>query len=115
MTLCSSGAPKARSDEEVRPEDFRQLARGSSTGLRHGELIAMLVSDVTEGQVRVRHAKSGEPRSVPLDDEGVEFFDRMTAGKRGDELVFTRADGSPWYRMQVSRYMRDACGEDRAA
>ena len=33
----------------------------------------------------------------------------MTAGKRGDELVFTRADGSPWYRMQASRYMRDAC------
>ena len=33
----------------------------------------------------------------------------MTAGKRGDEIVFTRADGSPWYRMQASRYMRDAC------
>ncbi len=94
----------------VMPEDFRQLARGSLyTGLRHGELIVLLVSDVTEGQLRVRHSKSGKPRSVPLSDEGVEFFDRMTAGKRGDELVFTRADGSPWYRMQASRYMRDAC------
>jgi integrase len=94
----------------VMPEDFRQLARGSLyTGLRHGELIALLVSDVTEGQVRVRLSKSGKPRSVPLNDEGGDFFDRMTAGKRGDELVFTRADGSLWYRMQASRYMKDAC------
>ena len=46
---------------------------------------------------------------MPLSDEGGVFLDRMTAGKRGDELLFTRADGSPWYRMQASRYMRDAC------
>ena len=94
----------------VIPDDFRQLAHGSLyTGLRHGELIALLVSDVTERQVRVRLSKSGKPRSVPLNDEGGEFFDRMTSGKRGDELVFARTDGVPWYRMQASRYMKDAC------
>jgi integrase len=87
----------------------RRTFESSHTGLRHGELIALLVSDVTEGQVRVRLSNSGKPRSVPLNDEGGEFFNRMTAGKRGDELVFTRADGSPWYRMQASRYMKDAC------
>ena len=91
-------------------KDSRQLARGSFyTGLRHGELIALLVSDVTEGQARDRHSKSGKPRSVPLNDEGGEFFHRITAGECGDEFVFTRADGSPWYRMQASRYMKDAC------
>jgi len=53
-------------------------------------MLILRLSDVTEGQVRVRLSKSGKPRSVPLNDEGAEFFDRMTVGKRGDELVFTR-------------------------
>jgi integrase len=92
------------------PEDFRQLARGALyTGLRHGGLLSLLASDIADGQVRVRHSKTGKSRSVPLSAEGEEFFSRMTSGKSGDSLVFTREDGSEWQRMQASRLMASAC------
>lgn len=90
--------------------DFRQLVRGSLyTGLRLGELFALRAADVTDERIEVRHSKSGKPRSVPLNDEGVQFFEEATAGKQGDKLVFTRADGHPWQRIHASRGMRRAC------
>ncbi|MEJ0035330.1 MAG: tyrosine-type recombinase/integrase [Gammaproteobacteria bacterium] len=61
-----------------------ELARGALyTGLRHGELLSILVSDIADGQVLVRHSKTGKSRSVPLSAEGEEFFSRMTSGKSG--------------------------------
>ncbi len=90
--------------------DFRQLVRGSLyTGLRLGELFALRAADVTAERIEVRHSKSGKPRSVPLNDEGAQFFEEATAGKQGSELVFPRADGQPWHRMHASRGMRRAC------
>jgi integrase len=61
--------------------------------------------DIADGQVHVRHSKSGRPRSVPLSDEGVQFFDQVTAGRIGDESVFKRDNGAAWIRMDASRYM----------
>jgi integrase len=91
------------------PRDFRQLARGSLyTGLRLGELLALRVMDFADGQVHVRHSKSGRPRSVPLSDEGMQFFNQVTAGRAGDESVFKRDDGAAWSRMDTSRYMARA-------
>jgi integrase len=91
------------------PRDFRQLARGSLyTGLRLGELLALRVMDFADGQVHVRHSKSGRPRSVPLSDEGLQFFNQVTAGCAGDESVFKRDDGAAWSRMDTSRYMARA-------
>ena len=92
--------------------DFRQLVSGSLyTGLRLGELIALRAADVTVERIEVRHSKSGKPRSVPLNDEGAQFFEQATAGKQGAELVFTRADGHPWQRIHGSRGMRRACAK----
>lgn len=91
------------------PADFRRLARGALyTGLRLGELLALRVTHVTDGQVHVRHSKAGRPRTVPLSVEGSEFFDEIIAGKAGDELVFPRHDGQSWKRMDASRYMARA-------
>ena len=42
-------------------------------------------------------------------DEGAQFFEEATAGKHGDELVFTRADGHPRQRIHASRGMKRAC------
>jgi integrase len=44
-----------------------------------------------------------------LTDDGVALFEDQTAGKLEDERVFSRSDGSPWYRMAVVRAMRAAC------
>jgi integrase len=47
------------------PPDFRRLARGALyTGLRLGELLALCVADVPDGQVHIRHSKSGAGRTV---------------------------------------------------
>ncbi|HEY2675348.1 MAG TPA: site-specific integrase [Steroidobacteraceae bacterium] len=89
--------------------DFRDIARGALyTGLRLGELVELRVMDVADGQVHVRHSKSGRPRSVPLSDEGLQFFDQITAGRAGDDSVFQRQDGEGWIRMDASRYMARA-------
>jgi integrase len=92
------------------PADFRALARGALyTGLRLGELLALRVCEVAGGQVQVRHSKSGKPRTVPLSTEGVEFFDQVTAGKPGEEIIFLQASGAPWKRLHASRHMARAC------
>src|SRR6185437_13438403 len=90
------------------PPDFRNLARGALyAGLRLGELLALRAADVADGQVHIRHSKAGKARSVPLSEEGVEFFDGLTAGKAGDTLVFLR-ESEEWKRIHASRYMKRA-------
>jgi integrase len=92
------------------PQDFRRLARGALyTGLRLGELLALTVSDIGDGQVHVRHSKGGKERTVPLSTEGIEFFDQVAAGKAGDAMVFQQDSGEPWQRIHASRYMARAC------
>jgi integrase len=76
--------------------------------LRLGELLELRVTDVVDGQVHVRHSKSGRSRSVPLNDAGVEFFQEATAGREGDALLFTKTDGRVWQRIEVSRQMAKA-------
>jgi integrase len=81
------------------PTDLRSLVRAALlTGARRGELAAMTVADVnlTAGQVYVAESKSGKPRWIPLNSEGVELFRSVTIGKTGADLVFTRADGKAW-------------------
>lgn len=91
--------------------DFRPLARAALlTGCRYGELTRMRAADFNRdmAHITVAESKSGNPRHVPLTDEGRRHFDAMTAGKGGAELIFTHADGSPWGRSHQTRPMQDA-------
>jgi len=91
--------------------DFRQLVKAALlTGCRYGELIVMLCSDfnIESGTAFIRESKSGKPRSVPLNDEGIEYFSSMTVGKCKDGLIFTRVDGKPWGRSHQRRRLNDA-------
>lgn len=98
------------------PPDFRRLARGALyTGLRLGELLALRVADVADGQVHVRHSKAGPGRTVPLSADGAEFYEQMTTGKAGDAPVFLRDTGREWTRLQVSRLMRRICATAKIA
>ena len=54
-------------------------------------------------------SKSGKPRTIFLNDEGAQLFERLTAGRTGTEHVFLRADGAPWGNHQQVRRMRDVC------
>lgn len=96
--------------------DMRQLAQGALyTGLRLGELLVLRIADIADGQVHVQHSKSGKERSVPLSAEGKTFFERVTAGRLGDELVFLRDDGKPWQRIHAARAMQRACAAGKIA
>lgn len=91
--------------------DFRNLVRGAlETGARYGELCALLVSDFNRdsGTVAVRQSKSGKPRHIILTDDGVEFFLSITAGRRGDEFLFLKADNQAWLRSHQAEPMKTA-------
>ncbi|MGA7540614.1 MAG: site-specific integrase [Steroidobacteraceae bacterium] len=92
--------------------DLRALvSAGLNTGCRAGELLALRAGDYDSrsNTLLIADSKSGKPRRVPLTDDGVALFERLTAGKPEDESLFPRADGSSWYRVALVRAMRSAC------
>lgn len=92
-------------DEEARrvvnasAADFRPMVQAALlTGCRYGELTALKVSDFNPdaGTIHIRISKSGKPRHVVLTEEGQKFLKAAVAGKTGDALAFTKADGVAW-------------------
>lgn len=112
-------APKIRylTHDEARrllnacPPGFRDLVRaGLLTGCRYGELTALKVSDhdPDNGSIHIADPK-GQPRHVPLTDEGRQWFAQWVHGKTGGDLILTRPDGLPWGRSHQTRPMAEAC------
>ena len=94
------------------PLDLRSLIRGALlTGARRGELAALKVADVNLriAQIYIAESKSGKPRHIPLNPEGLEHFKQAVIGKTGDELVFTRKDGAVWAHNDHVRALKVAC------
>jgi integrase len=94
------------------PADLRNLVRAALlTGARRGELAALKVADVNlkTAQIYISESKSGKPRHVPLNSEGLAHFREALTGKLGDQLVFTRADGAAWGHNYHVRALKDAC------
>jgi integrase len=91
--------------------ELRALARAALyTGLRLGELQGLVAADVANGEVHVRHSKSGRERSVPLSRDGVTFFGQVTTGKAGDARLF-----APVSRVALSRAMKEASATAKIA
>jgi integrase len=94
------------------PPDFRRLVQGGlATGARYGELGRLRAHDFDRdaGTLAVRRSKTGKPRHIPLTAEGKALFTHWTAGRTGDALVFTHADGSPWGKGHQREPIIDAC------
>lgn len=94
------------------PPDLRDLVRAALlTGARFGEVAALAVHDVDlkNGLIRIAESKSGRPRHVPLNDDGLEHFRRMLTGKTGAALVFTKASGSAWGKNHHVKALTAAC------
>jgi integrase len=92
--------------------DFRRLAQAALvTGARYGELAALRASDFNpdSGTIHVRTSKSGKGRHIVLNDEGVALFKSLVAGKSGNAVLLTRADGLPWKPSHQARPIADAC------
>lgn len=94
------------------PADLRRLVQGALlTGARLGELTAMRVQDVDlkAGTVYVAESKSGRPRRIPLNPEGIALFSNAVLGKTGEVLVFVRDDGRAWGKNHHVRPLLAAC------
>ena len=92
--------------------DFHPLVRAALlTGCRAGELLALRGRDFDPHSktLLIADSKSGKPRRVPLTEAGETLFESVTAGKMPDDPIFTRANGSAWYRMALVRAMNEAC------
>lgn len=81
------------------------------TGCRFGELAALRVHDFNpdSATLHIRTSKSGKSRHVVLNDEGVELFARLTAGRPGAELMLRKRDGDRWGKSNQTRPMAQAC------
>lgn len=112
--------------------DFRRLVQGALfTGARFGELTKLEARDFNpeSGTLHIDSSisKSGTKRDVVLTDEGQSFLQEVTAGLKGDHLIFTRwafpdmrrvRPGSQepmpkvareWKRGDQNRFMSAAC------
>lgn len=97
---------------------LRSLLQGALlTGARYGELIAMHAKDINirTGQVYVAQSKSGRPRHIPLNQEGMALFRNLLTDKKGDDLVFTKSDGTPWGKNHQVRLLVAACDKAKIA
>ena len=91
-------------------EDFRKLVRGAlESGARYGELRDLLVADFNAdaGTLTVPDPKSGKPRHIVLSEDGIEFFEELTAGRGGAEPIFLKGDGSRWLSDHQAEPMRE--------
>lgn len=80
------------------------------TGARYGELCGAKVKDF-DGAARVfciPETKSGHPRMVYLEAEGLRLFEMCCAGKSPTGLIFPRPDGKRWGPSQQIRPLSDA-------
>ena len=79
------------------------------SGARYGELCNLLVADfiADAGTLTVPDSKSGKPRHIVLSQDGIEFFEALTARRSGAEPMFLKADGSRWLVDHQAEPMRD--------
>ena len=100
------------SDPEFRP----LLQAALLTGGRYGQVAQLTRSDFNVdarglGTIRMRTRKGdGSERihHVHLNEEAVRFFESACAGRKGADLIFTKADGSKWEKSHQARPIEEA-------
>jgi integrase len=91
--------------------EFRPLTEAAlQTGARYGELCRLAAHDFNpdSGTIAIRRSKSGKPRHVVLTEEGSALFARLTAGRHGHELIFSKAGGDLFAKSHQVRPMAEA-------
>ncbi|GIE28924.1 hypothetical protein Ait01nite_019690 [Actinoplanes italicus] len=102
---------------EVHPIGADLLMLGMATAMRWGELAGLRVRDIDLAAAELRPSQvlargsengdtwelrsytksiAGDDRCIPIPPAIVEMLRRLVAGKRLDDLVFTRPGGGPW-------------------
>jgi len=118
--FAKADAPRLRSlgDDESRRlvlacnPNFRPMVMAALlTGARYSELASLEVRDFDRqsGSLWLRDTKSGTPRAVYLEGEGLRLVSEATIGKNRTELIFPRPDGKRWGAAHQMRPMFAAC------
>jgi integrase len=92
--------------------DFRLLVKGALlTGARYGELTILKAQDYNANNknIFIQQSKNGKSRHIPLNEDGIQFFEQLTVGKIMSEFAFTRSNGSPWRKNYQVRPLEIAC------
>jgi integrase len=106
--------------------EYRTLVQAAlQTGARYGELIRLTVADfkvveqkrpngarTSVAMIHIGKSKSGLKRDIVLTEEGSAFFQQLTAGRAGHELMLRHSNGAPFGTAHQIRPMTEAC--DRA-
>jgi integrase len=81
------------------------------SGCRYGELSRLNVQDfhARAGTLFVAESKSGRPRTVYLDSEGIMFFSTLCEGKRSSDAILPKGDGKRWEKDDAKGMMETAC------
>jgi len=91
---------------------FRKLVQAAlSTGARYSELTRLRVKHFNSdsGTLQILRSKSAKARDVFLTDEGIKFFEQLTAaGRDGNELMLLRKEGDAWCGGYQTHPMEDA-------
>jgi integrase len=91
---------------------FRLVVRGALlTGARYGELTQLKVGDYSTvtNTVFIAQSKSGKSRHIPLNSEGISFFEQLIIGRNSKELMFVRDDCVQWKKNYQARPLEAAC------
>ena len=97
---------------EACPAGLRELVAGALyTGARYGELRKLKVHHVylQAMNIRIDDSKTYKPREIPLTEEACHFFAKLVEGRKRNDFVFLRADGSQWGKSHTFRPFRAAC------
>lgn len=92
--------------------DMRSLVKAALfTGARCSEIAGIQTKDFNSenGSVFIRPGKTGKGRHVPLNKEGSSFFTEAAAGRKGNEMLFTKSDGKEWGKNHHVRPLKEAC------
>lgn len=81
--------------ESCENPDFKNLVICAlKTGARYQEIAKLVVGDYNKREMTIRFGPFGKVRGlvrfVALDEEDIEFFDKLTEGKSNSDLIFTR-------------------------
>lgn len=107
----------------VCPPGFKELVQAALyTGCRYGELCRLQVRDFDPkaGTVFIETTKSGKPRHVTLNSEGIDWFKQQVAGKPSNATLLTRpnakgterkgaTDPFAWGPHDQKKAMKKAC------
>jgi integrase len=87
------------------PDNFSDLVQAALlTGARYSELVRLQTADFDRkaGSILIRESKSGKPRHIPLNIEGVALFERLSHNRIGSLFPM-------WTSPSPHRAMTAAC------